>query len=97
MELCKVKKENGVDLYVEIMPKAGEPPAEGLVYVCTRTPWPTSVYGQVESCFWTEGSRLKPFKNTKKDNKIRKDIINARDAGKKRSAIWYNLAKANKR
>lgn len=97
MQLHKVTKESGGDIYVEIDENAGDPPAEGLVYVCTRTPWRTSVFGQIESCFWMEESRLRPFKNTKKDQQIRDNIVKARDAGKERSALWYNVAKANKR
>jgi len=66
----RVAKENGGEYYVEACdPQGSEKPDCDCVYVCTRTPWRTSVFGQVESCGWIERSKLEPLNLKRKGDR----------------------------
>jgi len=92
-ELYKLN-EAGDEIYVEIRKNPGfREDKEGLVYVCTRTPYVTSLYGQIETCGFVEKERLIPFKNTKRDQKIKEQLERATKEGIERSKTMYEIAK----
>lgn len=95
MEICRVEKENGGEYYVEACdPQGAEKPEGDFAYVCTRTPWRTSMYGQVESCGWIEGSKLEPLNLKRKaDREIVEHIQEARDHGNELSKMWFDMQK----
>ena len=95
MKIHRVRKENGGEYYVEECdPQGSEKPDCDCVYVCTRTPWRTSVFGQVESCGWIERSKLEPLNLKRKaERQILENIKSARDHGKELSKLWYDMQK----
>jgi len=65
----------------------------GSVYFTTRTPYVTSLWGQVEMAGFINPERLKKLRNNKKDREIRESIKRAIEKGKERSESAYRLAK----
>ncbi len=94
--IYRVQRENGGEFYVEECdPQGAEKPEGDFVYVCTRTRWSTSMFGQVESCGWIERSKLEPLNlKLKGDRQIVEDIKSARDQGKELSKLWFDMQKA---
>lgn len=66
---------------------------EGYTFVTTRTPYVTSMYGQIEMCGFIETSKLELMRNNKKDRGIRDSIKRAIEKGIERSEVAYKLAK----
>lgn len=93
-EIYKVRESPNYFMYVEI----GETPEyfdqpENTVYVTTRTPYTTSVWGQIETAGFIQVDKLEPMRNNKKDREILKRIKSALEEGIKRSEVAYKLAK----
>ena len=60
-----ISPKTGQEIFVEkIEPAEGEKRAfADAVYVQTRTPWPTSIFGQVERAGWIEPDKLMALRN----------------------------------
>lgn len=88
--------EKGHTVYVEVQkPIEGDPGiGKGQVFVATRTPWRTSMYGQIETAGWIDPEKLQPFKNTKADQKIIADLKHVQEEGVKRSEEMVKTLKA---
>jgi len=94
--LRKVKHKNGTYVYIEIIdpaPYSNENEIKaGRIYASTRTPYPTSLYGQIETAGWIEEDRLEPL--TKKEiKKVIPTLIAIEEKAKKRSESFYNIYK----
>ena len=94
-ELYKYIKKSGGEIYFEkIKPQHFDGVGnEGEIFVTSRTDYPTSIYCQIESCGWVDKSKLIPFKNTKKDNKIQEQIEKIIQKGIDNSEKWYMFYK----
>jgi len=100
MEIYRIKDKP--DIYVEIIdpPEWATPPSKpgDWVYVMTRTPYCTTVFGQLESAGWIDRSRLELIAGkNKKERELLKDIEEAIEEGKRRSELWYNLYKVTRK
>lgn len=88
-KIYKVKGEANVTIYVEIE----EAPEwatlkENQVYICTRTPYATSMFGQIETAGIIDKSELKPLSN-KEDKEALKRIVEVQNRQRRFAMQFY--------
>ena len=93
---CRLKDE---DEFVEVVKKPDYTPdkfkSDDWAYVCTRTPYATSLFGQIESCGFVHVNDLIPLdKSKKKDRELIEKLKKVQEEGIERSAMWYKLYKS---
>jgi len=94
MQIMRIKNKNK---YVKIVdpPPWREPPRPNFIYVCTVTLWPTSIFGQIETCGWIESDKLEALP-TKQHKKIERQYQALLDRQNERSEAWHNIYKSTK-
>lgn len=81
----------------EIQEVNAKPPAEKMVYVCTRSLYGNSLWGQVERCGWIDISNLEPFNPKKKrDREILEQLDKVEKEAIKRSQIMFDMLKSQR-
>jgi len=94
----KIYKIKGKDIYVEVVtPEVEEtPPKPNMVHVVTRTLYPNSIYGQIEHSGWIEKEKLESV-SEKKEKEILEKYAEIEKEAKKKSKLWYQIYKRNKK
>ena len=95
--MWKFRSGGGYFRYCEVTePKYIKPPADmpgPVVYVSTRTPHRTSIYGQIESAGFISIALLVPFTDMKDDLNTLADLERVQREGAERSQFWYGVYK----
>ena len=95
--MWKFRSEYGHFRYCEVTePKYIKPPADmpgPVVYVSTKTPHRTSIYGQIEGAGFIPVALLVPFTDTKDDLNTLADLERVQREGVERSQFWYEVYK----
>lgn len=71
-------------------------PEQDSVWMCTRTPWATSMFGQIERAGWVSGEKQKLL-SLLKDKKILARIHAVRKRAEQVSQSWYKVEKAKEK
>ena len=92
-----ISPKTGEEVFVEIIePVEGDKkPFPDAIYVQTRTPWPTSIFAQVESAGWIEPSKLIALSH-KKDKKMLERIKEVDKRQRQISQGWFEVYKGCK-
>ncbi len=72
------------------------PPEQDAVWMCTRTPWATSMFGQIERAGWVSLEKQKLL-SPLKDKKILAQINAVQKRAKRISQSWYEMEKAKEK
>ncbi len=92
----KLDKDSKYPRCFELEEVDATPPAENMMYVCTRSLYGNSLWGQIESCGWIESSKLEPLNpKRKKDREIIERLEQVQKAGIKRSQLMYDVLKGS--
>ena len=85
-----ISPETGEEVFVEIIERreGNKKPFPDAIYVQTRTPWPTSIFAQVESDGWIEQSKLIAL-SEKKDKKMLERIKEVDKRQRQISQGWF--------
>ncbi|NIA03789.1 MAG: hypothetical protein GWP09_00380 [Nitrospiraceae bacterium] len=99
VEIGQIYKIKDEDVYVEVekMPSFVEKefPKDEYIYVCTKTPYLTSLFAQIETCGVIKKDDLIPLdKKNKHDREILKQIEKVEKEAIERSEAWYKLYKS---
>ncbi len=99
---CQMKLSNGFYVYkgdffeVADPPEGVTPPEKDAVWMCTRTPWATSLYGQIERAGWVSVEKQKLL-SPLKDKKALAQIHAVQTRAKRVSQNWYEMEKAKEK
>ncbi len=73
------------------------PPEKDMVYVCTRSLYGNSLWGQIERCGWIEVSKLEPLDpKKKKDREIIERLNQVQKEGIERSNRMYSILRGDR-